>query len=122
MPVDAHYAHAFITLRLVGEYSLDELRQSFLDALPSPDARARGLLIDLTQSFSIGTRSAADVRSICEWWGTQAARFGGRMALLADGMVGYGMARLASVTLDSCGITVDVFRDEAEAKRWVSAA
>lgn len=119
MPVLADYTAELITLRLIGEYSVEELREAFYAALPTPDAVSGGLLIDVTQSVSIRTRPSGDVRGMSRWWAARRQIFHGRLAMVADGTVEFGMTRLAELEADSYGLTVAVFRDVAEARAWI---
>lgn len=121
MPVHAEYREAAITLRLVGEYALSELKEAFLAALPAPPASVRGVIIDVSQSVSVRRRPASDVRGISQWWGTQGQLFQRRLALVAHvGTVEYGMARLSAIEAESAGLTVEVFGDEAAARLWIA--
>lgn len=120
MPVVATFTDALITLRLSGEYSHDDMRAEFLAALPGPDAVSGGLLIDLRQSTAIRGRSSDEVASMSRWWMHHAERFQGRMALLAGGRVEFGMTRLAGLVAEDAGLTVRVFRDEADAQDWIA--
>jgi hypothetical protein len=119
MPVLADYTAEIITLRLIGEYSPDDIREAFYAALPTPDAVSGGLLIDLTQSVSIRTRPSSDVRAMSHWWAARKQIFQGRLAMVAAGTVEFGMTRLAELEADSYGLIVGVFRDAAEARAWI---
>lgn len=119
MPVVATFADAFIVLVLTGEYSHDDMRVAFLAALPGPQAVSGGLLIDLRHSTAIRGRSSEEVASMSRWWTHHAERFQGRLALLASGRVEFGMTRLAGLAAEDAGLTVRVFRDEADAFEWI---
>src|SRR5450432_2818971 len=93
MPVSAEYTAQVLTLRLVGEYSHDELRQCFREAFPAEDALTGGLLIDLTHSTSVVTRPTDEMNSMSEWWAKHGTRFHHRLALVAcEGTVQFGLA------------------------------
>ncbi|MEP6620932.1 MAG: hypothetical protein ABJE47_16525, partial [bacterium] len=96
MPVVVEFTEAVITLRLIGEYSHDDMRDAFLTGMGSPATTVGGLLIDVRQSLSLRNRPAAEVRSMSRWWTLRAQRFARRMALVADpGTLEHGMARLS---------------------------
>jgi hypothetical protein len=80
-----------------------------------------GLLIDVTQSISIRTRSSDAVRAMSQWWAARGALFQHRLAMVAGGTLEFGMTRLAGFEADNEGLTVRVFRDEGEARAWILA-
>lgn len=120
MPVLAEYAAAAITLRLIGEYSHDEMRVAFLAALPNPTATVGGLILDVRRSVSIRSRPSEEVRSMSRWLAARAVHFQRRLALLATvGTTGYGMMRLGAAEAEVAGLTVRVFDDDADARAWL---
>jgi hypothetical protein len=121
MPVIAEYSDGFITLRLVGEYALSEMKDAFLAALPSSTGATTGVIIDVSQSTSVGARPPEEVRGMSRWWADRRALFSSRMALIATpGTVQYGMARLSGFEAERVGVTVSVFEQESEARAWIS--
>ena len=120
MPVLTEYSDECLTIRLVGEHSHDEMQQAFADAFPSATTRTAGLLVDVTQSTSLRSRPSDQVRKMAAWTAAHGERFHHRLAVLATvGSVEYGMSRLAAVTAEATGVTVEVFTSETEARAWL---
>jgi hypothetical protein len=119
MPVHADYSDEVITLRLVGEYSHDDMREAFYSVLPQQGAVPRGLLIDVRESTSIRTRSTGEVRAMSKWWAARGDLFQRRLAMIAGGTVEYGLTRLAEFEADNEGLTARVFRNEEGARAWI---
>ena len=65
MPVTFEFDDGIVVLRMTGEYLLVEVRIALTAALDDAEPRpVYGLLVDLTQSESISTRTFGDVTSI----------------------------------------------------------
>ena len=106
-----------------GEYDVRELRSAFeaVFALFSSDS-ARGLMLDLSRSESLGDRSAQDVRNMAHFVSSFADRYGHRFAMVAPFDLAFGLMRLGSVITESQGVTTRVFREYDAAMEWLTSA
>ncbi|MEP6622650.1 MAG: hypothetical protein ABJE47_25235, partial [bacterium] len=122
MPVFVECAHAAITLRLIGTYSLDDMREVFGTCVLDNTAVFGGLIIDVRWSDSLRTRPTQEVRTMAQWWAGRGPQFKRRLAFVAIvGTIEYGMVRLKAVEAESCGLVVNIFEDERAARSWLSA-
>jgi hypothetical protein len=120
MPVTFEFDDGIVVLRMAGEYLLVEVRIALTAALDDAEPRpVYGLLLDLTQSESISTRTLGDVTSIIGFLTYHAPSFGRRIALVGSSDVTYGVLRMADVDLDTGGVEANVFRNAAEGLRWL---
>ena len=106
-----------------GEYDVRELRSAFEGALSSlAGGSARGLMLDLSRSQSLGDRSAQDVRNMAHFVSSFADRYGNRFAMVAPFDLAFGLMRLGSVVTESHGVTTRVFREYTQAMEWLTSA
>ena len=120
MPVTYHFDGCTVALRMTGLYETADVRAAFLAALAEPDRpEVAGLLFDVRGSQSLARRTADQVRTMAQFIASHADRFGRRLALVADNDVAFGLMRLASVGVEQHGVEASVFRDVAEAERWL---
>ena len=109
-----------IALRLRGEYDTAAVRAAALAAFADRAAAgATGLLLDVSHSRSISSRSASEVRAMADFLASHAERFGRRLALVATSDVAFGLMRLGAVSVEQKGVDSRVFRDVAEAEAWL---
>ena len=120
MPVTYRFDSKINVIEMAGEYSLDDIRQAihnmFADHECPTDAY---LMINLTESQSINTRSPEDVKIIANVIASLGERFNFRMALVAPKDLPYGLMRMSSVGSAEKGIDSEVFRTVAEARKWL---
>ena len=87
-----------LTMYLEGEYPPEDVITTFDQALADqalpPDAR---LLIDIRPSESVAASPTKDLRLVAEAFPQRAARVGGLCAVLLEGLLQYGLMRMASV-------------------------
>ena len=121
MPVTYELDGPTIALRMTGDYETTDVRNALLAALDDPaSSDAIGLLFDVRDSRSIARRTTAEVRAMGQFIADNAHRFGRRLALLADTDAAFGLMRLGSVGVEQQGVDSRVFRNEAEASRWLN--
>jgi hypothetical protein len=120
MPVHVHEADGIVELRMVGAYETSDVRGVLLGALAQPpEVPRRGMLFDVTRSAVLTTRTANELRQMAMFLSGEAPRYGGRLALLADGPAPYGLMRLGGTHTELAGVDTAVFRDEREARAWL---
>jgi len=120
MPVKYRFESSIVVLEMSGDYSMDDLRATILNAL-ADSARPSGafLLIDLSRSRSIYDRSSEDVKTMARFIGSLGRHFNDRIALVASEDLPFGLMRMGSVGSDERGIKSEVFRTIAEARTWL---
>jgi len=120
MPVKYRFDSKIVIMEMVGEYSIDELRTTILNALADPERPASSfLLMNMTESKSIYNRSSDDVRAMANFVGSLGKRFNNRIAFVAPGDLPYGLARMGSAGAEDLGIEARVFRAFDEARKWL---
>ena len=103
-----------------GRYTAAELRDVIDAALASfGDDGSAGLLLDLSESESVGERTAEDLRAMALFFASRGHRFSSRLAMVAVTDIAYGLMRMGAVTAESQGIAAHVFRDYGSARRWL---
>ncbi|NUO64254.1 MAG: hypothetical protein HOQ30_13350 [Gemmatimonadaceae bacterium] len=121
MPIVFEFVGDILHLRAIGAYPLAELEATLHAALALPDRpRLRGALFDVRESAVVGTRTTPQVRATAEVVASVAHQFDARVALLATSDLAYGVMRMLAAWADSTMLDVAVFRDEVEARSWVS--
>lgn len=120
MPVNYEFDGRTVVLRLGGLYDTSDIRAALIAALDDP-ARPEitGMLFDIRGSRSIAARTADEVRVMAQFLANHAARFGRRLALLADSDAAFGLMRLGAVDIEQRGVDSRAFRDASEADAWL---
>ena len=120
MPVTYEFDDCTVTLRMTGHYTPADIQRTLMRALADPVCpEILGLLFDVRGSQSLVDRSADEVRAMARFLGSQAARFGRRLALVADTDASFGLMRLGSVGVEQHGVDSRVFRSAIEAYNWL---
>lgn len=96
---------------------LDMLERAFADPALPHECR---LLLDVSGSASLQERSSNNVHMLTMYVGRWVERLHGRMAVLAEGPVQYGMVRMASGYATSSGLDIQVFKTREEALAWLT--
>ena len=123
MPVEWELTDKIVVLRMIGVYVPDDIKKALLQSLADPGvSNAVGLLFDVSQSKSLSTRSRADIVALAYFLAQQADAFAKRVALVAFDDFAFGMMRMGQVTLEDRGVTVEVFREQADARKWLLQA
>ena len=121
MPVTHELQDGTIALRMVGEYEPADVRAALSGALESSGAEdLRGILFDVSRSTVLRRRDTRAIRAMAGFLAHVALQRQLRVALVGTGDLAYGLMRLGAADLDSAGVTASVFRDEADARRWLS--
>lgn len=120
MPVTYEFDGSTVALRLGGLYETSDIRAALIAALDDPKRpEITGMLFDIRGSRSIAGRTADDVRVMAQCLGSYAARFGRRLALVADSDAAFGLMRLGAIDVEQRGVDSRVFRDAVEAEAWL---
>ncbi|NUO65304.1 MAG: hypothetical protein HOQ11_03255 [Gemmatimonadaceae bacterium] len=122
MPVAYDFTNGVLRLTTEGASAPADVAAA-MDAAIADDAcpALRGLLLDARGSTTAARRSSLEIRAIAENVASQADRFGGRLALLAQTDVVYGLMRMGEVWVQAGGrVRSRVFRDEGEALAWLA--
>jgi len=109
-----------LQMNLAGTYDPEDVVREFLAALSDPACpNPVALLVDVTRSESLGTRSPSQIRYVAEFLGPYAKRINGRCAVIAAEDLHFGLGRMGSVYSENVGIEAAIFRQEADARRWL---
>ena len=120
MPVNFEFTDGIIMLRMIGVYAPDDIKKALLQGLADPRVSdAVGLLFDVSPSKSLRTRSTDEVISMGYFLSEHADAFAKRVALVGFDDFPFGMMRMGRVTLEREGLTAEVFREEANARKWL---
>jgi hypothetical protein len=123
MPVTYDFDGSILVMRMAGEYLLVEVRVALSAALDEAESRiVTGLLLDLSESESIATRSLGDITSIVGFLAYHAHAYGRRTALVASTDVAYGVLRLADVDFEAGGVETRLFRSHDDGLSWLKTA
>lgn len=110
-----------VRVEVRGTPDLAEEKGIYQRFLRDPDYRP-GMPILVDDRGREGMVDPAEVRSLAAAVSdSQVALRGTRCALLVGSDVQYGMSRVWAARAESSGMIVEVFRDEAEALRWLRA-
>jgi hypothetical protein len=107
-------------VELIGESTPEDVIREFVATIDEPSCpRSVKLLVDVTRSVSLATRSTEEIRVVAEALAPYTGRVGGRCAVVAQSDVHFGLSRLGSVYSEGVGVKVEVFRDVGEAMEWL---
>lgn len=109
-------------LRVVaaGDYRAQDLRQAWQQAQRHPQwPQVREVILDLHRSDSVLSRSVRELRSISGFFAVELSKYGLSCALIVSDGVRYGLMRMVAAWV-SRTVTLGVFRDEREARRWLT--
>ncbi|HET7456479.1 MAG TPA: hypothetical protein VFJ74_02425 [Gemmatimonadaceae bacterium] len=120
MPVTYSFDDRIVAVRMVGNYSVDELEETMLAGLADPKRPARAVLMfDLTESRALRDRPTEDVRGMARFIARHRVAFNSRLAMVAPSDLAFGLMRLGAVTAEAGGVVAEVFREYAPARAWL---
>ena len=123
MPVSYTFRGRLYRIDCVGISRIQEVKDALLEGLASPDCpRSPVLLIDVSQSTSLPTRTPAEIRDMAGFLAQHADSIGGRCAVVASTDVHFGLIRMGSAHSQDSGLETHVFRSVPEALKWLGAA
>ena len=120
MPVTYVLKGSLLRMNLEGVYKTEDIVAQFLAALADPKCPPQvALLVDVSRSESLETRTPAEIRQIAEGLGPYRERVGGRCAVVAAKDVHFGLSSMGIVYSENVGIEAAVFRDTVSALEWL---
>ena len=120
MPVSHHFDSNIVVIEMIGEYSVKDLRTVIINSFADPLCPKNPILmIDLGRSKSIYERSSQTINAMAAFIATYGKKFNNRLALVAPDDLTFGLMRMSSVSADSFGVDVIIFRTYNEARKWL---
>jgi|SRR5216117_2370091 len=120
MPVTYSLEGILLKLNLEGQYESEDILSQFLAGLADPKCPGEvALLLDVTRSESLETRTPQEVRVVAEHLGPYRERIRGRCAVVAARDVHFGLSSMGIVYSESVGVEAAVFRDTRSALEWL---
>jgi len=103
---------------VIGQYDFEEVYPIINESLKDPHfLPGTNFLIDVTQSIS--NRSTEDAYGFIDFLGSRDEFKGSKIAVVTPRPTSYGLARIVSVYLEELAISLEVFRDLADAEQWL---
>ncbi|MFL5576907.1 MAG: hypothetical protein ACJ79S_13155 [Gemmatimonadaceae bacterium] len=122
MPISYTFDERIIIVRMVGQYSVQDVEDALLLALTDP-ARPQGavLLLDVRASESLRTRPPEDIWALGRLLARWRMWFGSRVAGVAPTDLLFGLMRMGQVPAEAGGVIACVFRAIEPARAWLLA-
>lgn len=100
---------------------MQEVKDTLLEGLARRDCpRPLALLIDVSRSTSLPQRTPTEMREMAGFLAGHADTIGGRVAVVADSDVSFGLIRIGSAHGEDSGLLTHVFRTVPEALEWLA--
>jgi hypothetical protein len=123
MPVQYSINEGVLTMELVGAYESRDVVRQFIEAMRSPKClKPVGLLVDVSRSDSLATRSHQEIQMVAEFIGPYSDRIGGRCAVIAPSDVHFSLSQMGATHSRRAGIDAQVFRADAAAREWLGTS
>ena len=120
MPVTYALEGSLLRLNLEGQYEPGDILSQFLAGLADPKCPGEvALLLDVTRSESLETRTPQEVRVVAEHLGPYRERIRGRCAVVAARDVHFGLSSMGMAYSEGVGVEAAVFRDTKSALEWL---
>jgi len=120
MPVTYAVRGSLLRLDLLGDYEPEDAIRALHEGLADPACPDPVcLLVDVSRSTSLETRSPNQIRRLVESLAPHAERIGKRCAVLAIRDVHFGLSRMGAVFSGEGGVESAVFREERAALDWL---
>ena len=120
MPVTYRFDSNIVIIEMAGEYSLSDIRNSILTSLADSTCPSSPfILVNLSESRSIYTRSSEDIKSMVRSLASLVERFNNRIAFVTPNDLLYGLMRMGSVFSEDKGMKTQVFRSFEDARKWL---
>ena len=105
-----------------GRYRPEDVPTAFLDGLRDPACPTPvGLLLDVTGSEVLATRTSDQIRYVAEFLEPYAERIGRRCAVVAREDVHFGLSRMGATFAAGVGVEAQVFRSREAAIAWLKS-
>ncbi|HET9252494.1 MAG TPA: hypothetical protein VFP58_10305 [Candidatus Eisenbacteria bacterium] len=109
-----------LRMELAGTYDPEDVVREFEAAVADPRCPDPvSLLVDVTRSESLASRSPSQIRFVAESLGPYVKRINGRVAVVAIEDLHFGFSRMGSAYSENVGVEAAIFRDPEEARRWL---
>jgi hypothetical protein len=120
MPVRYTLSGNLFRMDLEGNYTPEEIIQTYETALSDPDFPAHPhFLFDVTRSAELAGRDSQSIGHIAQYFGERSDRVGNRCAIVAAQPVHYGLCRMAATIAATRGADVQVFSTVEAAMSWL---
>lgn len=122
MPVLYDFVHDVLFLSAVGPSNHGDGAAALDAALGDPDRPSvlRGVVLDATLSATVMRRTYVEMRDGASDFAKRADAFGGRVALIGESDIAFGVLRIGDAHLQSAGVDSRVFRNAADAAKWLA--
>jgi hypothetical protein len=120
--VDYSLESGILTIHATGRYRPEDVPHTFVKALADPACPTPvGLLLDVTGSEVLSSRSTEQIRSVAEFLQPYVERIGRRCAVVAAENVHFGLSRMGAVFAGNIGVDAQVFRSRETAVAWLKS-
>ena len=120
MPVSYRFDSGILVYELTGAYSPDDVQGVFSEAFRDPACPLKPrILIDLSNSQSIATRSSSTVNDMAAYMKLFRSKFGNRIAFVVSDNLVYGLVRMGAASAGITDFEVEIFRSQTEGIRWL---
>ncbi|HEX2779972.1 MAG TPA: hypothetical protein VHM30_10755 [Gemmatimonadaceae bacterium] len=118
------FVHDVLFLSAVGASKHGDAASALHAALADParPVPLRGLVFDARLSTSIAQRTSGQIRGIAEAIASNAVALGGRVALIGESDLTFGLLRIGDAYMQCAGLDSRVFRDASDAAEWLAAS
>lgn len=107
----------------IGRYPAQDLADALDEILAVEDFPCdAGIVLDVRRAESLLDRSWREIADITRNFAASSDAFGRRCALVVEGLLRFGLMRMASAWASAHGVEARIFRDEGKARDWVRAA
>jgi hypothetical protein len=113
------FVAGIVTIRLAGQYLVADAKTAIRMVLPGDTYELRGTVLDLRESQSVRTRTRAELEAIGTFFAELRQNLGGRLALVVNDQLAYGLTRVVAAWAGINGLPVRAFFDEASAVAWL---
>jgi hypothetical protein len=111
---------SILRLNFEGTYAPTDIIDQFVAAMQDPRCPTQvALLLDVTRSDVLHTRSPEEIRQVAEFLGPYRERIGGRVAVIAARDVHFGISSMGRAYSEGVGIEAAIFRDAKAALEWL---
>lgn len=121
MTVSYSLSESLLEVTVEGDFTVEEAFAVFQQGLASiPTHEKPGVLIDVTRSAKLA--SFSELQRLAGLFGLHADSLGGRIGVLVEKPIRYGLARQFGAFVESHGLKVVPFENRETAVDWVHAA
>ena len=120
MPISYHFSNKTIWVTLIGQYSLDEMRQVAAKILHDPAFTDDvNLLLDARQSTV--NPPLAEIKDRVTFLKSVVQHRPGRIAIVVSDTLRYGLTRMLTIYAQMEGLKITAFMNLEQAREWLEA-